>query len=252
MENLQQQFFDDLKETCRIIVSYGSKGTGKTYAMIQMIKQFIQMKFYEEYHLVLPSFAYEHDGQYQFFKGMKNVFIYKTYHSGIGKELLNNAIKKKKRIFFGIDDSTHMSQAMKGCQHLAEIITTSRHCQICLWLCMHASKSVISKTMRANVDYMFMHRITNSAVVEDLWEEFFSTMTIFNHDKKEFYDFMAEVWKPQNGDKDKNYLFVDCRNQQIDPFSWNFGEKVQKQQRSKDDIQDNETPLEAENSKDIK
>jgi len=222
LENLQEVFQNDIKETCRIIVSYGIKGSGKTYEMMLMIKYFLASKIFDEFHLILPTFKYEKDNQYSFLKQYKNVFVYDTYHGGIAKELISNALKnikqkKEKRVFFGIDDSTHMANAMKNCTYLSEIFTTSRHCKICLWMCMHASKSVLGKVMRCNIDILLVHKISNGALLQDLFDEFFSNMPIFNNNIKEFKDFMNGVWEHKNDPKDQNFLFVDCKQGRLDP-----------------------------------
>ena len=174
-QNTEQDFLED--DTHRIILSLGSKGSGKTHMMINYLKWALMNMKYAEYHLVLPAYKNEKDGQYGFLKGMKNVFIYNTYNPKICSRI------KKPNTLFIIDDATSNGLDIKKDMNLMKIITTSRHCKIQLWLIFHAVRSIMSVPVRANIDYLFVHKTTNRKLLEaifSMYPEFDREQTFIN------------------------------------------------------------------------
>lgn len=181
--NTELDFLDD--DTHRIILSLGSKGSGKTHMMINYLKYALMTNKYAEYHLVLPAYKNEKDGQYEFLKGMKNVYIYNTYNPKICGRI------KKPNTLFIIDDATSNGLDIKKDMNLMRIITTSRHMKIQLWLIFHAVRSIMSVPVRANIDYLFVHKTTNRKLLEAIYEEYFSMYPEFDREQT-FINFYHE------------------------------------------------------------
>ena len=170
----------------RVVVSIGSKGSYKTTLMLNYIK--IKYKNYDEFHLVLPAYKTASNGeQYAFLKQLKNVYIYDKYN-----ELVSQSVSKhvngKRNIFYGIDDATSSGIDISKDQTLLHLITTTRHSHCQIWLCLHACRRSLCVPIRSNIDYLFLHSISNAKVLEAVYEEFAS----IKMSKQEFYKLYNE------------------------------------------------------------
>jgi len=222
---MQQLFLHDISKTAdRVIAMIGVKGSGKTFQMLSLIKYFLENNIYCEYHLILPSFRHEQKDQYAFLTKYKsNVFIYSHYIDEIAEELLEKQIKSKnkKKILLAIDDATHMSEEMTK-PHLSEIATTSRHCRITLILCLHAARRIMQTSLRYNLDYIFMFRISNDKLLEGLYEENFSSMVEDFENYRDFKSYFYSVINQKVSGEKKNALFLSLNLQKYDPMVCNW------------------------------
>ena len=172
IKNCEEEFLND--NECRVTLSMGCKGSFKTTMMLNYIKCMYNKYF--EFHLILPCYRYASNGeQYKFLQDLPNVFIYDKFDELVTMKIYKIAQKyKDKKIFFAIDDGTSAGKDMMKDETLLEIITTSRHLKLNLWMCLHAAKRVMSTAIRANVDYLFVHKIQNSLIFECIYEEYVS------------------------------------------------------------------------------
>jgi hypothetical protein len=204
MSSIEDNFmFDD---THRVVVSLGCKGSGKTHTVINYLKVSLLTNKYKEYHLVLPAYKNEKDGQYDFLKQYKNkVFIYNTYNSQICERI------KKPNTLLIVDDATSNGLDLKKDQKFLQLITTTRHCQCMVWLVFHSARSVMSVPLRANIDYLFMYKTTNKKLIEVMWEEYFSMYPEFQKQS----DFVNYYYDSVLQDE-HNAIFIDLVRSEYD------------------------------------
>lgn len=183
---MEYNFLDDLSKSGRSIITIGSPESGKTYLALKYLIYALNNKHYDEFHLVLPQFSYEQNDSYAFLKSYKdNVFVYDMYDDIVVKRI--NLLKKKKRIFFLVDDLTGNIDFYKD-KELVKLISTTRHgkggCTV--WLICHASKKVLSKSIRNCVKYIFISSIESDNILRtDIYEDFAS---IYYKKQKKGYD----------------------------------------------------------------
>ena len=178
---MENYFLEDLAKA--FIISIGAKRQGKTYLMVRALAYAIDNNMFEEYHLVFPQFSGERSGAYDFLKGRKNVFIYDKYHEVLTQKILK--VFKEKHVFFGIDDAS--GEFMNNLDTaFCKLATCNEHQKKCtIWLCVHSAKKILSPLIRQQASFIFMYRISNMKLIQDMYEEFFSTE--FGH-FKEFYE----------------------------------------------------------------
>jgi len=56
IEDLEDEFIDDVTQTGRFCLSIGIKAGGKTYRLLQFVKFALYNNIYERYHLMLPMY----------------------------------------------------------------------------------------------------------------------------------------------------------------------------------------------------
>lgn len=201
--NLEGEFLAD--KECRVILSMGCKGSYKTTLMLNYIKA--KYRDFHEFHLILPCYRYASDGEQYKFLDLPNVHVYSGYDEMVTKKVFDQAHKlKDKKIFYGIDDATSSGKDMMKDQTLLEIITTSRHLKLNLWMCLHAAKKIMSTAMRANIDYLFVHKMQNAKVFETIFEEF-TSMKLQN----------MQQFKDIYNSQEKKLLLIDGVHEMIDP-----------------------------------
>lgn len=179
-----------LKEIGRaLVISIGGKRQGKTWLLCKILKYCLDNNLFEEYHLILSQFENERDGKYDFLKKYpKIVFVYDEYHEVIAKKMLS--IYEKKHIFFGIDDAsgefcTNMDYSLQ------KLCTRNEHaCKCCIWLNVHSAKKVLSPLLRQQATNLFIYKMVNWKLLEDLYQEYFRMVI---PDFKEFFALYKQV-----------------------------------------------------------
>lgn len=164
-------------KTDRVTVSVGTKGSGKTHLLLQFIRYALHSKRYAEYHLILPSVRDEKDDAYSWLIHIPYVHIYDKYSPAVIERVTAAAekhSKSSKSIFFAFDDATHSGWDISSDPAFAELITTSRHRRVSIWVVTHALTNVIRPMFRANIDRLFLFSVTNNKLLKSAWEEFFS------------------------------------------------------------------------------
>lgn len=218
--SLEDEFLND--EECFVCLSLGIKGSGKTTLLLSYIKYCMVNNVYSDYHLVLPQYNNAQDNgksQYGFLKNMKNTFIYTKYDSVISKNIntITSKTSNTKKTFYCVDDATASGIDIKKDIPLLELITMARHQKVSVWILMHAARSVLSVTIRANVDYMFVYRLSNLKIVQALFEEYFSLSGFDN--VKSFVRYIMDIFETKF-----NSLFLSCRTSHFDNnvIGWNI------------------------------
>jgi len=206
---------DFIKSTLkhRLILSIGTKGSGKTYTMLNYLKFcFAHPKMYDQYILILPAYTIEQNDSYSFIDAnQKNIFIFEQYDEMITEHFLKDQYKKKKSTLFVIDDSS--SQGMFNLDDsLKHLITVLRHMETTLFLISHAASGIMSPFIRMNSDILLLSRITNYKLLETIYDEFLSLTHFQGHDgKKEFIRLFIELHK-----KPFQIIYIDMRENMID------------------------------------
>lgn len=165
------------KGGCCTILTIGRPRTGKTYNMLECIKRYwLPRNTFDEYHLVLPNFTNEQNDSYDFIRQIKSktkfIYIYNKYHPMIVTKLLDKQNgKNKKRLFFGLDDTTSQSKQLFKCPEMVKLATQSRHYNVHTWLIMHYGKGIVEPKVRANIGFLFINRIKYNQLI-DIYKEF--------------------------------------------------------------------------------
>lgn len=162
-----------------VVLSIGTKGSGKTYLVLKYLKFAIERGLYDQYLLVLPMFMMEENDSYKFINPKdKNIFVYDTYHEVITSDLIKFQSKNKdnkKKTFFLIDDASG-EQVFRIDDSLRHLITSIRHFNVCLWMCVHSASGILSPFIRQQTDILFLSKITNYKLLKNIYEEFLSLM----------------------------------------------------------------------------
>ena len=167
MENTILKMVDD-----RFIVSIGGKGSGKTTLMLNYIKK--NYHLYDMIYLFLPAFGNEADNAYKFLESYPNIFIQTGLLTNTFINFVHDSCQNGYRTFFGIDDATGYGDYISQSDTLRQMVTTTRHIKCTIWMCMHASKKILAPAFRSNIDYLFIHHLSNQKLTEDIYDEFFS------------------------------------------------------------------------------
>lgn len=172
--SLEQKYINDDEDRCSIIL--GTRGSGKSTFLINLLKYHYTNGTYDQFHLILPSYKLARSdghGQYEDISKMKNTFIYSGYSSSILKKLVKK--KPDERILFACDDATSQGHDITKDPAFLKFFFESRHYKISTILVVHSARKILEKSIRSNVDYFFLARCSNRALRHDLWEEFFSS-----------------------------------------------------------------------------
>lgn len=201
MQQIERDFLGD--NTCRVTVSVGTKGSGKTHLMLAYVKFALRTRRFDSLHLVLPSFSNEEDDSYKWLTEHNNVYIYTQYSPVVTERVIKAATanaKAGKQTFFALDDATHNGVDLSIDHEFLELITTSRHKKVSVWLIFHSLRAVINPVIRANIDYMFIFRISNNRLLTALYEEYFSMFKEFASKPREFSAwYVANVLEKEYG-----------------------------------------------------
>jgi len=188
-----EKFFLDDTQKGRFIVAVGSKGQGKSYLMTSFLKHVLSLGYYKNVHFVCPCYNGEASNSYQFLKDQKHVLIYKSYSQSVSKRV--DADRKKAPTLFLIDDGT--SELINNIDpSFINLITTNRHFKKCtIYIAVHSSKKAMVPVVRNNIDHIFIYKIANVKLLEDIYYEFFSMLF---EKFKSFKDFYVETTKEKN------------------------------------------------------
>lgn len=213
--SLESNYINDDEDRCSIIL--GTRGSGKSTFLINLLKYYYTNETFDAFHLILPSYKLARSdghGQYEDISKMKNTFIYSGYSPSILKKLVKK--KPNERILFACDDATSQGHDITKDPAFLKFFFESRHYRISTILVVHSARKILEKSIRSNCDYLFLARCSNRALRHDLWEEFFST-DISKFDEFE-YKYINEVIKSEG----YNIWCIDaCRgNVDYDVQNW--------------------------------
>lgn len=170
--NLEDEFLEDVTKTGRFIMSIGIKGGGKSFAMLNFLKYALSNEIFESYHLVLPMYKLEQSDSYGFLRNQKQCYIYNGYSEKVSKNVEKERAKKK--TLFIIDDAS--AELLYNLDStFSRLITTSRHGKgVTVWICVHSAKRILTPLVRQNVDWMFVYKISNVKLLQDIYDEWLS------------------------------------------------------------------------------
>lgn len=193
----KKEFIMQPYESTRPIVSIGPPGCGKSFIMLNCIKEWLKAGTFAEYHMILPAFKFEQKNSYEFLLPHmeKNVYVYDAYSPMIVRKLIKmgeepEEKEKKKRIFFCIDDSTIEGGNLMKSPEMVKLATMCRHYNIHTWLIMHCSKGVVPPKVRNQVKFVFLYDIP-PPLLEYVYKEYVDDV-----DFKRFRDF-SDYWYAQ-------------------------------------------------------
>ena len=222
---LEKEYLEEF-EKGRITIAVGTKGSGKSYTANSYLKYCLENDIYDVYLLSLPVFQFEQNGSYEFinkYKGKAQIVVYSQYDPMIFEKA--KSLDKKIKKFIFIDDATggfNLNASASELTFMAQI----RHFNCSLWIVLHVIRNALPETIRACVDFVFVHLNTNKKGLESLWEEYLSLP--FPNFKTEFMKF----YKENVLNKQYNSMLIFCR--EVDKYSadtneWklvkDFGEK---------------------------
>lgn len=152
------------------ILSLGPPRSGKTYIMLECVKEWLKMGMFESYHMVLPSFKNEADGSYDWLMKHENVFIYESFHDHISQKILTEQekandlfkkgkLKEKPRIFFCVDDATSQGKNLFQSKTMIAFATQNRHYNIHSWFLLHYDKGTVAPKIRQNIFWIFLYPV---------------------------------------------------------------------------------------------
>jgi len=171
------------KSTGKLLLSLGTKGSGKTFFMNLWLSYCITNNLYDLYFLVLPSYNIEANDSYAFIDSKSDdIFIFEEYKPVIcekimklQKKLSHNKNAEKKKILFVIDDSS--GEKLNSFQldiSLKRLITSVRHFNCVLWIIAHAVSGCLSTFFRSNLDILLCYNCTSQMLLESIFVEFLS------------------------------------------------------------------------------
>lgn len=199
MNNPVNDFLESFNKNY-VALSIGTKGSGKTYLMLKYLKFAMKNNIYDQYVLILPMFEMEQNGSYKFINIKDPImFVFETYNEVITANLMKQQVKEKndkKKVFYVIDDASgedvfHIDESLR------HLITSIRHFNVCLWMCIHSASGILSPFIRQQTDILFLSKITNFKLLKNIYEEFLSLMDDYvgNDGHKHFIESFIKLHK---------------------------------------------------------
>lgn len=214
-ECLDQEFGESVNNGT-VIVSCGSKGSGKSTFMLSMLRACAEANAFDDYVLVFPSLYVEQHDSYKWCMVKKQFTIYTGYHNSILEKLYqrNRDLKKQKKTLVVIDDATAFAKELRLAtnENLIGLVSQARHLKVTLWLLVHSLKNILSPCLRENVGWIIIYSITNRKLLQDIWEEYVSVQCDWNSfsawyrdmSKKKYSSFMLKCNPPVEIDVGSN------------------------------------------------
>jgi len=187
MQQSEYKFLKELRETDRCVVVCAQKGGGKTYWALAYLKYALIENIYDSVHFVCPCFQYEQNSSYSWLKGMKDVYIYNKYSPLVTDRVVRDKNNGKRTLYL-LDDSTHGLSTSFGDKedNLLEIFTQSRHMKITCICILHSFSKILAPSIRNNIDFVIIFRVSNERLLECIHGEFLSLKDGYRNFNKEF------------------------------------------------------------------
>jgi hypothetical protein len=193
-------------EYCTTCLSIAPPSSGKTHLLLKCLEEWLKMKMFSEYYLVLPAFENEMSGSYDWLADIPNVHIHEKYHDTLGAEIVakqkknNDLFKKNKikvmpRIFFCVDDASSEKNLFDS-ENIIAIVTKNRHLHIHSWYLMHGLKGIIPPNVRQNIFYVFLYKLKDT-FLKQAFIEFCNFPLDFDDYKRDFKPFFKEYIIPK-------------------------------------------------------
>lgn len=181
----EENFLKDTTDNGRFIMSIGQKGGGKSYLLCAYLKCVLHYNIFKYIHFVCPCYNGEQNNSYAFLKDQKHVMIYPHYKEAVSKRV--DTDRKKGKTLFIIDDGS--GELLKNIDNtFCQLATTGRHFHgLTTFICVHSCKKILTPLIRQNIDHLFIYRIINMKLLNDLYDEYFSSYFDRFKDFKAFY-----------------------------------------------------------------
>lgn len=173
--NPEGEFADSLLQN-RVVLSIGTKGSGKSFLMLNFLRFALKYKLYERYILVLPAYKFEQNDSYSFIDDKDpDIFIFEGYNEVIIAQLMEQQKNEKtqKKTLCIVDDASG-ENVWRIDPSMQKMITVVRHLNITIWLIIHSATGVLSSFIRQQCDVLLLSKMTNAKLLENIWEEFLS------------------------------------------------------------------------------
>ena len=182
---MREQFED--RTAAPIILALGHKGSGKSFRIMTLIKHLLDHDLYDRYLLFLPSYAFEAKGSYTWLKAYsKKVFIAPEFTPEISKAFLARTDEKMKpgevpRTFLWLDDAG-VNTSLYSDRDFLGLLSIARHKRLSIVMCYHSLSSgkTLNPFVRQNCTHCFLFRITNRALLEQIWDEVVSMSPLWS------------------------------------------------------------------------
>lgn len=199
----------------RVTLMCGVKGSSKTYTLLNWIRFCMLTKRFTNYYLILPSYSTDHDKQQYEFLNHSNdkIKIYTRYSPLVMKQIVTYQLSEKEPSVLIIDDATSSGHDISSDESFINAITTTRHLQLSILFVTHNLLRVVSPTIRANCDHIFLFKVSNSKLLESFYNEYLSMYPDF----ESFKHFKSEYQKHVLSIK-YNALFLNLLE---NSFNWN-------------------------------
>jgi hypothetical protein len=173
VKDREEEFTEHIITGGIFCLSVGTKGSGKTFLMMNILNLLLKLNAYERIHFVCPAYSGEANDSYKFLENQKHVQIYLRYNERVSKRVDTDR-RKYKTLFLMDDASGEMLQ--QGIDNtLTQIITTCRHYKICsVWINAHSAKKIFTPIFRQNADYVIIYKLSNAGLLQSLFEEYMS------------------------------------------------------------------------------
>lgn len=219
--------------TCRINCAIGSKGSGKTFLFLARIYKALKDETHGHVFAYIPNFYDEEHASYAFLRLKefdKKVTICSDSRSL--PEFIDMIIarqRKKKEIghdrpeFFTpvmllLDDATAYMHEAALQRPLVTLATDARHIGIEVMMCIHSLKGVALPAVRNNIDRLYIGKMTNAELVNDLRLQYLSW---FFPEKKHFDGlYLNDVLMSKN----HNFLALVLNGETVVEYTYTMSE----------------------------
>jgi hypothetical protein len=192
--DLSSEFWKDLTEKNGVFLQIGVRASGKSLFVASLVKSLLDRGSFDEYHLIIPTMAYQRAGTFDYLYNEKEsdlVTIYEQFSIPIISNLITKARKDKLKRFIYVDDATAFVTVFHDTEEFRQLTSLSRHLRISSLLCFHHVKGVLRPLVRCSSSYFILHRLVDQVLLTTIWEE---NMSLFI-DKKAFLELCREEMK---------------------------------------------------------
>lgn len=229
-EDLKRQLCD--RSQAPIVLALGIKGGGKTYKLNQMIRWCMANECYDVYFLILPVYKFEADDSYAYLKdkritGKAKVFVAPEYGNQLSTSIMSRKDDENSpRIMIWLDDlAAGAYSRLVEDEAFVALISIARHKKVSIVICYHSLTSggprgVLNPFVRANITHLFLYKLTNTKLLESIYEEFLSLVPEFKNFNDFKRRFVEHTFVNTESEKYKS-LCIALQHSQVD---WNLKE----------------------------
>jgi hypothetical protein len=226
--SLEAEFLKSLKKNS-LLIQVGCRASGKTtWAMSFLAHLINDDDFFQEFHLVLPTYeSGQTGGTFDWIDRLppskaRKITIYCDFSLVIVEKLIDESDGKTNRFLY-VDDATAEQDLFSQSELMRSLSTKARHYKISTLICVHFMK-LRNVLLRCSAEWLIIHRMTDYKVLEGIFEE---SASLF-WDKKLFIELCREemakdypsilIWRDKG--------LIDCGNGMNYSFQKKYRDKV--------------------------